>query len=92
VSKLLFIPFSIAAGFAGGLVGKKAFDFAWGRVSPHEPPRPNEREVSLQELVAALALEGAIFRVSRGLAERASRVSYLRMTGSWPGEQEPEPS
>jgi hypothetical protein len=90
MGKLLFTPFGIAAGLAAGFVGKKTFDLVWGRVSPHEPPEPEDREASTGELAAALALEGAIFRLTRGLAERAARVGFLRVTGSWPGEERPE--
>jgi hypothetical protein len=42
-------------------------------------------------MVTALALEGAIFRATRGVADHAARRSFERVTGSWPGETAPEP-
>ena len=90
--KLLFIPISILSGILAGAVGRWLFDFAWGRISDEEPPEPEHRDVSWPKLVTALALEGAIFRATRGIVERGSRVGFLRLTGAWPGEEEPEPS
>jgi Protein of unknown function (DUF4235) len=88
--KILFIPVSIVSGVIAGLVGRRLFDFAWARVSDEEPPEPEHRDVSWPKLLVALALEGAIFRATRGIVERGSRVGFLRLTGAWPGEEEPE--
>jgi hypothetical protein len=88
--KLLFIPFSIAAGLVAGFASKKLFDAAWSLVDDEEPPEPEHRDVSWPKLAAALALQGAIFRVARGLAERGSRITFYRLTGAWPGEEEPD--
>jgi hypothetical protein len=41
-------------------------------------------------LAVALALEGAIFRVIRGLVDRGSRRGFMRLTGTWPGEERPD--
>jgi uncharacterized protein DUF4235 len=90
MSKLLFIPFSIAGGLAAGLASKKLFDAAWSLIDDEEPPEPEHRDVSWPKLAGALALEGAIFRTTRGLAERGSRMGFYRLTGAWPGEEQPE--
>jgi hypothetical protein len=90
--KLLFAPVGILAGILAGFISKNIFDFIWSRISNEEAPEPEHRDVSWPELLAALALEGAIFRVSRGLVERGSRIGFYRLTGSWPGEEEPEPT
>jgi hypothetical protein len=88
--KLLFAPVGILAGILAGFISKNIFDFIWSRISDEEAPEPEHREVSWAQLTTALALEGAIFRVSRGLVERGSRIGFYRLTGSWPGEEEPE--
>ena len=89
--KLLFIPFSIAGGFIAGFVGKKIFEVAWGFVDDEEPPEPEHRYISVGKLAAALAIEGALFRMVRGLFDHYSRQGFLSLTGSWPGEEEPDP-
>jgi hypothetical protein len=92
MGKLLFIPVSIVGGLLAALVSKKTVDFVWGRISDREIPEPEHRDVSWAQLAAALALEGAIFRLSRGLIEHLSWRGFLRTTGRWPGEERPEPS
>jgi Protein of unknown function (DUF4235) len=91
VGKLLFIPFSIAGGLLAGLLSKKVFDVVWGLVDKEEPPDPKHREASWAKLIAALVLEGAIFRAVRGLFDHGARRGFARVTGTWPGEERPEP-
>jgi Protein of unknown function (DUF4235) len=88
--KLAFIPISILGGLVAGFIGQKAFDAIWGRVDEQEPPQPEHREVSLAKLAIALLIEGAIFRLVKGLFDHAARRGFARMTGSWPGEERPE--
>jgi hypothetical protein len=90
VDKILFIPFSVAGGLVSGFVAKKLFETAWGLIDDSEAPEPEHRSVSWPKLAAALALEGAIFRATRGLADRGSRIGFYRLTGSWPGEERPD--
>jgi hypothetical protein len=90
MGKVLFIPFSIAGGLVAGFAAKKIFDLAWGAIDKEEAPEPDQRDVSWAKLAGALALEGAIFRAVRGLADRGARAGFYRFTGSWPGEEEPE--
>ena len=90
MGKILFIPFSLIGGLIAGFIGKKLFDALWGVIDDEEPPEAEHRDVSWAKLIPALALEGAIFRATRGAADRASRMAFYRATGSWPGEEEPE--
>jgi hypothetical protein len=87
--KVAFIPVSILGGILAGLIGRKAFDVIWGKVDEQEPPQPDHREVSLAKLAIALLIEGAIFRLVKGLFDHAARRGFARMTGTWPGEEAP---
>jgi hypothetical protein len=89
--KFLFIPIGVTGGLVAGLLGKKLFEQVWGLIDDEEPPDPKHREISVPKMVAALALEGAIFRAVRGLADHGSRRSFARVAGSWPGKERPEP-
>ena len=89
--KLLFIPVSVVGGLVAGFAGKKIFERIWALIDDDEPPDPKHREISVAKMVAATALEGAIFRAVRGLADYGSRRSFASVTGSWPGEERPEP-
>jgi hypothetical protein len=88
--KLLFTPLSILGGLAAGAVGKKVFDAIWGVIDDEEAPEPKHREIPLVKLVLALVVQGAIFRLVRGMADHGMRHGYARLTGSWPGEEEPD--
>jgi hypothetical protein len=89
--KLLFIPFSVAGGLIAGFVGKKLFEQLWGVVDDREPPQPEHRYATWGKVVAAAALEGAVFKATRAVVDRGSRNAFAGITGSWPGEEEPDP-
>jgi hypothetical protein len=88
--KLLFIPFSVTGGLVAGFLGKKLFEQLWGVVDDEEPPKPEHRRVSLGKVVAAAALEGAIFKATRAAIDHKSREAFASATGVWPGEEKPE--
>jgi uncharacterized protein DUF4235 len=86
--KLLFAPIGVLAG----LLAQKGFDFVWSRFDDEEAPEPEDREVSYPKLAVALALEGAIFRLVKGMVDHRARAAFASFTGSWPGEEGREPS
>jgi len=92
MSKLLFIPFSVIGGILAGVVGKKTFEALWSAIDDQQAPDPEHREISLKKLIPALVLEGAIFRAVRGLFDHGSRQAFQKLTGSWPGDEHPEPA
>jgi Protein of unknown function (DUF4235) len=92
MSKLLFIPFSVIGGMLAGMLGKKTFAAVWGAIDDHEPPDAQHRDVSFAKLIAALVLEGAILRAVRGLFDHGTRQAFHKLTGSWPGDEHPEPA
>ena len=90
MSKLLFIPFSVIGGILAGAIGKKTFELIWGALDDEEAPDSQHREISLVKLIVALVVQGAIFRAARGLIDHGARHAFQKMTGSWPGEEQPE--
>jgi len=88
VAKLLFLPFSIAAGYLGGAVSKKLFGLVWRAIDDKPPPTPEQRDVPLGKLALALGLEGAVFRLTRGLIDQGARRAFAATTGAWPGEDD----
>jgi hypothetical protein len=92
MSKLLFVPFSVIGGILAGAIGKKTFEVLWGAIDDQEAPDPQHREVSLKKLIPALILQGAIFRAVRGLFDHGTRHAFQKLTGSWPGEEKPQPA
>lgn len=92
MSKLLFLPVSIASGILAGRLSRKSFALIWSAVDDEEPPKAEHRRVGVGKLALALALEGALFRLVKGLVDHASRKGFADFTGVWPGEEGPEPS
>jgi hypothetical protein len=89
--KFLFMPFSILAGILAGVVGRKVFDQVWGIFDEEEPPNSKHLEISWPKLLVAGAIQGAIFRAVKQAADHGSRRAFMRATGTWPGEERPEP-
>lgn len=84
--KFLFAPLGILAGLAAGFAAQKGFDRIWAAFDDEEPPAAEDREVSYTKLAAALVLEGAIFRLVKGLTDHGARLGFASLTGRWPGE------
>lgn len=84
--RILFAPFSIAAGLVAGFLAQKVFERLWAVIDDEEPPEPDNREVPIVKLLAALAIEGAVFRLVKGLTDRGARKGFAALTGAWPGD------
>ena len=91
MSKVTFLPISIGSGLLAGLIGKKLFGVLWGVIDDEEAPKAEHRDISGIKLVVALLIEGALFALIRGLVDHGSRHAFARVTGSWPGDERPEP-
>ena len=89
--KLLFAPISIVTGLLAGFLAKKLFEQAWGLIDNEEPPESEHRDASWGKVIAAAAIEGAIFRATKEAVDRGARVAFANATGTWPGEERPEP-
>ncbi len=86
--KFLFAPIGILAGLAAGFAAQKGFETVWAIFDDQEAPEAEDREVSYPKLALALVLEGAIFRLVKGMVDRGARLGFASLTGSWPGEQD----
>lgn len=90
--RLIYKPIGIVLGIVAGLLGKRLFDFVWEKVDDQEPPKATTQQTTVAKLVAASAIQGVIFRVTRVLVDRAGAQGWFRLTGAWPGEKRPDPS
>jgi hypothetical protein len=89
--RFLFAPIGILAGLAAGFAAQKGFDMIWARLDEDEAPEPEDREVSYPKLAAALLIEGAVFRLVKGMTDRGARRAFASFTGRWPGEDDSSP-
>ncbi len=91
MTKVLFIPVSITAGLLAGFFGKKIFNVLWGVIDDEEPPDSKHRDITWGRLLLAGAVQGAIFRAVKEATDHGSRRAFMNLTGTWPGEEQPEP-
>jgi hypothetical protein len=88
--RFLFAPVSIVGGLIAGLLAKKVFEQVWGLIDNEQPPESEHRDVSIPKLLAAGALQGAIFRGVKEAADHYSRRAFAGATGTWPGKERPD--
>ena len=91
MAKMLFIPVSVGGGLVAGFVAKKIFEQIWGLIAKEEPPDSKHRDIDWSKLLIAAAIQGAIFRAMKEATDHYSRRAFARTTGTWPGEERPEP-
>jgi hypothetical protein len=89
--KLLYKPFGILLGLLAGFLSRKLFDRMWALIDREDPPKPTTQETTWPKVVAAAAVEGVTFRVTRAVVDRAGAQGFSALTGTWPGEKRAEP-
>ncbi len=89
--KLIYKPIGIVLGVLAGLLGRRIFTFAWSRIDDEDPPKPTTEVAPWSKVLAAAALQGMIYRVTRVVVDREAAKGWAYLTGVWPGEKRPDP-
>ena len=89
--KLIYKPFGIIVGIVAGLLARKVFTFVWTKIDDEEPPEATTEEASWRRVLAAAAVQGVIFRVTKVAVDRYGAIGWRYLTGTWPGEKRPDP-
>lgn len=86
VGRVLYKPFGVGLGVLSGLLAGALFKQLW-RILAHEQEAPaaTERQYSWSEVVAAAAIQGAVFGGVKAFVDRAGAAGFERVTGVWPG-------
>ncbi|GAB1641715.1 DUF4235 domain-containing protein [Krasilnikovia sp. MM14-A1259] len=71
----------VAAGAIAGFVTKKVWQLAAGE---DETPDATDEDRGWGEIIAAAALQGAIFAVVKALVDRGGATGVRKLTGEWP--------
>lgn len=90
--KLAYKPIGILLGLIAGLVSKKLFNVVWSLFDDEEPPKPTTQEADWPKVIAAAAVQGVTFRVTRAAVDRAGAKGWDHLFGVWPGEKYQEES
>ena len=87
MKKLMYKPFSIAFSVAGGVSPACVFKRVWKAIAGEdEAPEATSRDYGWGEVLAAAALQGAIFAVVKAAIDRGGAEGVRRLTGEWPGD------
>ncbi|WP_229072515.1 DUF4235 domain-containing protein [Actinoplanes sp. DH11] len=83
--KVALKPVNIALGFAAGTLAGMLFKQAWKVVSgDDDAPDAGDEDRGWGEVLAAAALQGAIFAVVKAAVHRGGAIGTRRVTGHWP--------
>jgi predicted metal-dependent enzyme (double-stranded beta helix superfamily) len=84
--KAAYRPFGLLISVLGGLLAGALFKQIWRAVA-HEDDTPDakDQDRSWGEIVAAAAIEGAVFGTVKAVVDRAGATGFERATGVWPG-------
>lgn len=87
MAKLMYRLLSMLVSLGGGLLATAIFKKVW-KLTPgaDEAPKSTDASKGLPAVLAAAALQGAIFAVVTASLERLAAVGTRSLTGTWPGE------
>jgi hypothetical protein len=85
MGKLVYKPVGILLGVAAGGIAGVVFKQVWKRVAGDgDAPNAADEERGWGEVLAAAALQGAIFALVKAAVDRGGAVGVKRVTGRWP--------
>ena len=85
VSKIAYKPVGLLLGIGAGAVAGFLFKEIWRLTSgDDDAPNATDEDRGWGEILAAAALQGAIFALVKAAVDRGGAVGVRRVTGSWP--------
>ncbi|MBU2666646.1 DUF4235 domain-containing protein [Actinoplanes bogorensis] len=85
VSKLAYKPVGLLLGIGAGAVAGLVFKEVWKLTAgDDDAPNATDEDRGWGEILAAAALQGAIFALVKAAVDRGGAVGVRKMTGQWP--------
>ncbi|RKN35309.1 DUF4235 domain-containing protein [Micromonospora musae] len=85
IGRVAYKPVGVLLGIAAGTVAGAVFRQIWKLTAGDgEAPDATDEDRRWGEILAAAALQGAIFAVVRAAVDRGGAVGVRRLTGRWP--------
>ncbi len=88
-ARILYRPVGIVGSILAGVLAGQITQQVWKRATRGDnadPPNALESEYSLRQVLAASAVQGAIFAAVKALVDRGGARAFQRWTGEWPGD------
>jgi hypothetical protein len=85
VNKIAYKPVGILLGVAAGSLAGLIFKQVW-KLATHDDDAPNatDEDRGWGEILAAAALQGAIFAIVKAAVDRGGATGVRKLTGDWP--------
>jgi predicted metal-dependent enzyme (double-stranded beta helix superfamily) len=84
--KFAYKPLSLVFGVLGGVVAGAVFKQVWKVVAGEDDaPQATDEDRSWGEVLAAAAVQGAVFALVKAAVDRAGARGVQKLTGKWPG-------
>lgn len=85
INRAAYKPVGVLLGLAAGALAGAVFQQVWKLAAgDSEAPNPTDEQRGWGEVLAAAALQGAIFSAVRAAVDRGGAVGLRRLTGHWP--------
>ena len=85
LQKVAYKPVGVLLGIAAGAVAGFVFKEVWKLASgDDDAPNATDEDRGWVEIIAAAALQGAIFATVKALVDRGGAAGVRKITGEWP--------
>jgi Protein of unknown function (DUF4235) len=85
VGKIAYKPVGMLLGAGAGIIAGAVFKQIWKRVGHDDnAPTATDEDRGWGEVLAAAALQGAIFALVKAAVDRAGATGVRKVTGEWP--------
>lgn len=85
LGRMAYKPVGALLGVAAGLIAGAVFKQAWRVLgSDGDAPDATDEDRGWGEILAAAALQGAIFAIVKAAVDRGGATGVRKMVGTWP--------
>jgi len=85
VGKVAYKPVGLLLGAGAGMLSGLVFKQVWKLVErDQDAPNATDEDRGWAEILAAAAIQGAIFALVKAAVDRAGAKGVQRLTGDWP--------
>ena len=85
LQKVAYKPVGLLLGIGAGAIAGFVFKEVWKIASgDDDAPNATDEDRGWVEIIAAAALQGAIFAVVKALVDRGGATGVRKLTGEWP--------
>jgi Protein of unknown function (DUF4235) len=85
LNKVAYKPVGILMGLAAGALAGVVFKQVWKLAAgDDDAPNATDEDRGWGEILAAAALQGAIFAIVKAAVDRGGATGVRRLTGDWP--------